>query len=68
MAESRKSNSVVSSFPILLMEAWQKWDVRGMVLFSLTLQIVLSVLGRRRKYKINPFLKTILWFAYLGAD
>ncbi|GKV38515.1 hypothetical protein SLEP1_g46425 [Rubroshorea leprosula] len=50
------------------MEAWQKWDVRGLVLFSLTLQIVLSVLGGRRKYKINPFFKIVLWFAYLGAD
>ncbi|GLT99750.1 hypothetical protein SLE2022_171680 [Rubroshorea leprosula] len=58
----------MSSFPKLLMEAWQKWDVRGLVLFSLTLQIVLSVLGGRRKYKIHPFFKTVLWFAYLGAD
>ncbi|GKV12834.1 hypothetical protein SLEP1_g23928 [Rubroshorea leprosula] len=39
-----------------------------MVLFSLTLQIILSVLGRRRKCKINYFFKAILWFAYLGAD
>ncbi|GKV42778.1 hypothetical protein SLEP1_g50146 [Rubroshorea leprosula] len=67
MAE-RKSSSVLSSYPKLLMEAWQKWDVRGLVLFSLTLQIVLSVLGGRRKYKIHPFFKTVLWFAYLGAD
>ncbi|GLT99741.1 hypothetical protein SLE2022_171600 [Rubroshorea leprosula] len=51
-----------------MMEAWQKWDVRGLVLFSLTLQIVLSVLDGRRKYKIHPFFKTVLWFAYLGAD
>ncbi|GKV38522.1 hypothetical protein SLEP1_g46431 [Rubroshorea leprosula] len=50
------------------MEAWQKWDVRGLVLFSLTLQIALSVLGGRRKYKIPPLSKTVLWFAYLGAD
>ncbi|GKV42788.1 hypothetical protein SLEP1_g50155 [Rubroshorea leprosula] len=50
------------------MEAWQKWDVRGLVLFSLTLQIVLSVLGGRRKYKIKPLFKNILLFAYLGSD
>ncbi|GKV12831.1 hypothetical protein SLEP1_g23926 [Rubroshorea leprosula] len=47
---------------------WEKWDVKGMVLFSLTLQIILSVLGRHRKYQNNQFFKTILWFAYLGAD
>ncbi|GLT84364.1 hypothetical protein SLE2022_025990 [Rubroshorea leprosula] len=39
-----------------------------MVLFSLTLQIILSILGRHRKYQINHFCKAILWFAYLGAD
>ncbi|GKV48064.1 hypothetical protein SLEP1_g54899 [Rubroshorea leprosula] len=39
-----------------------------MVLFSLTLQIVLYILGSRRKYTIKPFFKIILWFAYLGAD
>ncbi|GLT33020.1 hypothetical protein SLA2020_076430 [Shorea laevis] len=39
-----------------------------MVLFSLTLQIVLYILGSRRKHTIKPFFKTILWFAYLGAD
>ncbi|GKV48059.1 hypothetical protein SLEP1_g54894 [Rubroshorea leprosula] len=68
MFESAKSSSIVNSFSTLLLEVWEKWDVRGMVLFSLTLQIVLSYLGWRRKYTINPFSKTILWFAYLGAD
>ncbi|GKU95835.1 hypothetical protein SLEP1_g9144 [Rubroshorea leprosula] len=58
----------MSSFSTTLLEVWENWDVRGMVLFSLTLQIVLSVLGRRRKYTLNPFSKIILWFAYLGAD
>ncbi|GKV17354.1 hypothetical protein SLEP1_g27869 [Rubroshorea leprosula] len=68
MAGSGKSSSIVSAFSTLLLEAWEKWDVRGMVLLSLTLQIVLSVLGKIRKYKINPFFKTILWLSFLGAD
>ncbi|GKV17355.1 hypothetical protein SLEP1_g27870 [Rubroshorea leprosula] len=39
-----------------------------MVLFSLLLQIVLYILGSRRKHRLKRFFKTILWFAYLGAD
>ncbi|GLT41362.1 hypothetical protein SLA2020_154320 [Shorea laevis] len=40
-----------------------------MALSSLTLQIILSVLGRRRrKCRNNAFFGTILWFAYLSAD
>ncbi|GKV28894.1 hypothetical protein SLEP1_g37882 [Rubroshorea leprosula] len=68
MLDSEKSTSIVSSFSSLLLKAWNEWDVRGMILLSLLLQIILSVLGNRRKYTINLFTRIVLWFAYLSAD
>ena len=47
---------------------WNGWEVRVLVLFSLFLQIVLIILGNRRKYKAKNWLRICLWVAYLSAD
>lgn len=62
------STTFVSSFSTSLLQVWNDWYLRGMVLSSLLLQIILAFLGKRRKYTIYPFTKIILWFAYLCAD
>ncbi|XP_058186303.1 uncharacterized protein LOC131303448 [Rhododendron vialii] len=47
---------------------WREWEPRGLILLSLTAQIVLVGLGNRRKYIAKPWVRTIVWFFYLLAD
>ncbi|CAL5376402.1 unnamed protein product [Camellia sinensis] len=51
-----------------LTKLWQEWDVRGLVLLSLALQIILFMFGKRRKYTISMWTSVIVWLAYLMAD
>ena len=45
-------------------EFWNEWQLRLFVSFSLFLQIMLGVLGSRRKYTSRNWLRYILWLAY----
>ncbi|KAI9159644.1 hypothetical protein LWI28_000579 [Acer negundo] len=47
---------------------WREWDLRAMVLLSLTLQILLSILGNRRKNNRKLWIRVVVWSAYIGAD
>ncbi|KAL7193536.1 hypothetical protein ACSBR2_025193 [Camellia fascicularis] len=58
----------MSQIPESLTKLWQEWDVRGLVLLSLALQIILFMLGKRRKYTISVWTGVIVWLAYLMAD
>ncbi|GKV36859.1 hypothetical protein SLEP1_g44945 [Rubroshorea leprosula] len=49
-------------------EFWNVWELRVLVVLSLVLQIVLTVLGNRRKYSHKRWLNFVLWSAYLMAD
>ena len=47
---------------------WNEWELRGMILISLTAQIVLIGLGNRRKYISTLWIRVTVWSAYLLAD
>ncbi|CAL5387147.1 unnamed protein product [Camellia sinensis] len=47
---------------------WKEWELRGMILLSLTTQIVLVLLGNRRKYVSGTWIRIMVWLAYLLAD
>ncbi|KAK2998296.1 hypothetical protein RJ639_022788 [Escallonia herrerae] len=47
---------------------WNGWEVRVLILTSLTLQSILSVFGKRRKYSASIWIRIAVWFAYLTAD
>ncbi|KAL1339345.1 hypothetical protein AAHE18_U029600 [Arachis hypogaea] len=49
-------------------ENWDKWKIRIMVLWSLTLQTILIFLGSKRKRSRNILLRFILWISYMYAD
>ncbi|KAE9445443.1 hypothetical protein C3L33_22661, partial [Rhododendron williamsianum] len=49
-------------------DLWREWEVRGLILLSLTAQIVLVSLGNRRRYIAKPWIRGIVWFFYLLAD
>uniref|UniRef100_A0A5B7BVN3 DUF4220 domain-containing protein n=1 Tax=Davidia involucrata TaxID=16924 RepID=A0A5B7BVN3_DAVIN len=55
-------------FPKKLTTLWNRWELRAMVLLSLSLQIILIGLGNRRKYNTRIWLRIILWLSYLSAD
>ncbi|TYJ50310.1 hypothetical protein E1A91_A01G197100v1, partial [Gossypium mustelinum] len=54
-----------------LKEAWSEWEVRCLVLSSLTLQFLLMISAHvRQKYKgrLLPYVAATVWSIYLGAD
>ncbi|KAL2543174.1 Protein of unknown function (DUF594) [Abeliophyllum distichum] len=63
--EKRRLMEVI---PDSVIEFLTKWEVRVLILFSLTLQILLIALGNRRKYICRIWIRIILWSAYLLAN
>lgn len=55
-------------FPSSLMKLWDKWELRVMVLLSLSLQILLILLAGRRKYTPRSWVGIVTRLAYLSAD
>ncbi|KAL7241141.1 hypothetical protein ACSBR2_006715 [Camellia fascicularis] len=51
-----------------LRRLWDLWDIRVLVLVSLTLQIILFIFGNCRKYMSLKWINIFVWLAYLGAD
>jgi hypothetical protein len=51
-----------------LLEAWGEWEIRVLVLSSLTLQVFLLFAGGLRKRIADWWLRMPLWLAYLLAD
>ena len=55
-------------FPLSSGNPWKDWEVRFLVLFSLTLQIILITFGKQRKFTSRAWIRIVLWCAYLMAD
>ncbi|GMP49084.1 hypothetical protein CsSME_00016190 [Camellia sinensis var. sinensis] len=55
-------------FPPRWKKFWNEWEVRGMVLISLTTQVLLVILGNRRKHTAGIQVRVVVWSAYLLAD
>ncbi|KAA8544375.1 hypothetical protein F0562_022357 [Nyssa sinensis] len=51
-----------------LRRLWNEWEIRGMVLLSLLLQVLLICLGSQRKYNRRKWIRFSVWLAYLSAD
>ncbi|XP_022722084.1 uncharacterized protein LOC111279332 [Durio zibethinus] len=56
------------AIPFGVKKLWEEWNIRGAILFSLWLQIVLIFLAPIRKSTRKKFVISLLWFAYLLAD
>ncbi|XVE65368.1 hypothetical protein DITRI_Ditri07aG0175100 [Diplodiscus trichospermus] len=54
--------------PTELRNLWDIWNIRGTILFSLLLQIVLIFISPFRKSTRDKKLVLVIWFAYLVAD
>ncbi|KAL1547090.1 hypothetical protein AAHA92_23604 [Salvia divinorum] len=54
--------------PLRLITFLNEWEIRSFIILSLALQILLTMLGNRRKYVCKLWMRTILWCAYILAD
>ncbi|GMJ00218.1 hypothetical protein like AT5G45480 [Hibiscus trionum] len=59
---------MVNVIPPEVRRVWDKWNIRGTILFSLALQTFLVFLAPYRKSTRKKFLILIVWSAYLLAD
>ena len=64
----KKKKKMVQVIPTHMKDAWDAWNIRGMILLSLTIQIILIILAPLRKRTPNRFLVMVLWLSYLLAD
>lgn len=55
-------------FPEKARELWNQYELRALVLTSLVLQIILILIGTRRKISSTNKIRVLLWLAYLSAD
>ncbi|KAK4587844.1 hypothetical protein RGQ29_019018 [Quercus rubra] len=63
-----ETRRLIQVFPEPVRKLWNNWELRVLVLVSLTLQLSLLHLGSRRRYCVKTWLRVFLWFSYLGAD
>lgn len=49
-------------------DTWEEWDVRGFIILSLTLQMLLILLAPLRKRSSRSWITMPIWLAYLLAD
>ncbi|KAJ6676386.1 hypothetical protein OIU85_009651 [Salix viminalis] len=59
---------LLSKLPEEVLNSWNSWEIRGMVLLSLLLQTILIIFGPRRKTIARVWIRILVWSAYLSAD
>ncbi|MBA0593222.1 uncharacterized protein LOC105764956 [Gossypium raimondii] len=59
---------MVDPIPPEVQKVWDKWNIRGTILFSLSLQTFLVLLAPYRKSTRKRILIMLIWSAYLLAD
>ncbi|KAK3220409.1 hypothetical protein Dsin_014379 [Dipteronia sinensis] len=65
---SMKRRIVVELYSPSLRNLWKEWDARVTVVLSLTIQILLSILGNRRKSSRKRAIRLFIWLGYISAD
>ncbi|KAJ6970978.1 hypothetical protein NC653_035294 [Populus alba x Populus x berolinensis] len=60
--------TMLKKLPEEVLNLWNNWEIRGMVLLSLLLQTILIVFGSRRKTDARSWIRILVWSAYLSAD
>ena len=60
--------TMLKKLPEEVLNLWNNWEIRGMVLLSLLLQTILIVFGPWRKTIGRIWIRILVWSAYLSAD
>lgn len=63
-----KRRNMMQIFPDSVRNFWDSWELRLGVVLSLSTQIILILLGKKRKSYNRIWLRITLWFAFLSAD
>ncbi|KAF4368926.1 hypothetical protein F8388_021538 [Cannabis sativa] len=63
-----KKRNTMQFFPEKARELWNKCELRALILTSLSLQIILILIGNWRKHSTSTKIRMALWLAYLSAD
>ncbi|KAH1096278.1 hypothetical protein J1N35_013199 [Gossypium stocksii] len=68
LAVKNKSGLKTVSNDIIL--SWLKWEIRVMVILSLTIQLILIRIGNRRRFsgKYSKLVGVLVWTLYVSAD
>ncbi|QHO06820.1 uncharacterized protein DS421_14g458120 [Arachis hypogaea] len=66
--EECTSHKDMEIFPEHVRHLWNEWELRGLVLLSLTWQVVLIICGSWRKRARGGFISFVVWVTYLSAD
>ncbi|KAB5525252.1 hypothetical protein DKX38_023001 [Salix brachista] len=59
---------MLKNLPEEVLNLWNYWEIRGMVLLSLLLQTILIIFGRWRRTIAAVWIRILVWSAYLSAD
>ena len=59
---------MLNPIPESVKKIWDDWNIRGVILFSLSLQAVLVLFAPLRKAMGNKLIISVIWSAYLLAD
>ncbi|KAL9462106.1 hypothetical protein AB3S75_000160 [Citrus x aurantiifolia] len=59
---------MLNPIPESVKKIWDDWNIRGVILFSLSLQAVLVLFAPLRKATGNKLIISVIWSAYLLAD
>ncbi|KAK6267554.1 hypothetical protein QUC31_011714 [Theobroma cacao] len=51
-----------------VIKLWNGWEIRVLVLLSLSLQVILVAFGSKRKSTTSTWINFLVWSAYLSAD
>lgn len=65
LIKKRRTAEVV---PSSWRKLWKEWELRGLILTSLTTQIILVSMGNRKRNEGGIWRKVTIWSAYLLAD
>ena len=68
VASSMKERQMMDVFNLDWRKIWKEWELRGLIILSLTCQVILITLGKRRKYIAGSWIGIIVWSTYLLAD
>jgi hypothetical protein len=60
--------TMLKKLPEEVLNLWNNWEIRGMVLLSLLLQTILIIFGSWRKTNARSWIRMLVWSAYLSAD
>ncbi|XVF27072.1 hypothetical protein REPUB_Repub14bG0074900 [Reevesia pubescens] len=65
-----KDAAFLKTLSEVMLSLWLKWELRAMVVLSLTVQLILIIFGNRRKFsgKDLKLISFLVWTMYLFAD